>query len=78
MVPDALSRICPNSDIEKYNLGSILVEPSFLSRLSDAQFDPSDTEMVAYVEHARSMNPDFRIVERNHVPLLVKTKGSVE
>ena len=52
MVPDALSRICSNSDDETTNLASILVEPSFLQRLSAAQFDSSDKEMVAYVEHA--------------------------
>ena len=77
MVPDALSRICTNSDIEPNNLTSIIVEPSFLQRISNAQFDATDKEMAAYVENSKSLHPDFRIVRRNNIPLLVKTKGTV-
>ena len=77
MVPNALSRICPNSDIEPNNITSIIVEPSFLQRISNAQFDATDKEIAAYIENAKILHPDFRIIRRNNVPLLVKTKGTV-
>ena len=59
-------------------LQSIIVDPSFLTRLSKAQHDPTDTEMRHYTELAQGDHPDFRIVTRHSVPLLVRTAGTTE
>ena len=65
MVPNALSRIGVDLDVEpagKTELMTVLVEPSFLERVSQHTFDIADEEMAHHVMLARSENADFRIV----------------
>ena len=69
-VPDALSRLCPTGA-----MSTILVEPSFLSRVSHAQHDTADHEMATYMTHARSLNPDFRVVCHGTLPLLYRCRN---
>ena len=64
VVPDALSR-----------LATVTVEPSWLARVSRAQFDPSDREMARLVARARGTDGQFRIRE-GAMPLLYRVPWS--
>ena len=53
-------------------LDTILVEESFLARLSKAQFDTADSEMSRFVQLARSNDPYMRIIRKYNVDLLAR------
>ena len=53
-------------------LDTILVEESFLLRLSQAQFNSDDKEMLQFVQLARSNDPNFRIIRKFTVDLLAR------
>ena len=53
-------------------LSTLIVEPSFLQRVPTATFDGTDTDMSTLVERARGQSPDFRVVSRHGVDLLVR------
>ena len=73
VVPDALSRRPhPPAELRLGLLSTLIVEPSFLQRVSTATFDGTDTDMSTLVERARGQSPDFRVVSRHGVDLLVR------
>ena len=73
VVPDALSRRPhPPAELRLGLLSTLIVEPSFLQRVSAATFDGTDTDMSTLVERARGQSPDFRVVSRHGVDLLVR------
>ena len=72
MVPDALSRRPHPAELRLGLLSTLIVEPSFLQRVSTATFDGTDTDMSTLVERARGQSPDFRVVSRHGVDLLVR------
>ena len=57
-------------------LSTVLVEPTYLQRISNATF--ADADMKHFVELAQSLSPDFRIVHRGGVPLVVRCRNSYE
>ena len=57
-------------------LSTVLVEPTYLQRISNATF--ADADMKQFVALAQSLSPDFRIVHRGGVPLVVRCRNSYE
>ena len=55
-------------------LSTVLVEPTYLQRISNATF--ADADMKKFVELAQGLSPDFRIVHRGGVPLVVRCQFS--
>ena len=53
-------------------LDTILVQKSFLVRLSAAYFDPADSEIHKFTQLARTANPHFFIIHKFSVALLVQ------
>ena len=50
----------------------LIVETCFLHRVSTATFDGTDTDMSTLVERAHGQSPDFRVVSRHGIDLLVR------
>ena len=57
-------------------LSTVLVEPTYLQRISNATF--ADADMKKFVELAQSLSPDFRIVHYGGVPLVIRCHDSCE
>ena len=57
-------------------LSTVLVEPTYLQRISNATF--ADADMKKFVELAQSLSPDFRIVHHGGVPLVFRCHNSRE
>ena len=57
-------------------LSTVLVEPTYLQRISNATF--VDADMKKFVELAQSLSPDFWVVHRGGVPLVVRCHDSPE
>ena len=57
-------------------LSTVLVEPTYLQKNSNATF--SDADIKNFVELAQSLSPDFRIVHCSGVPLVVQCHNSRE
>ena len=72
VVPDTLSRLPLQNTIPPASLDTVLVEESFLYRLSKAQFDPSDSEMQRFVSLAHSDDPQFRVIHKFNVDLVAR------
>ena len=50
-------------------LSTVLVEPTYLQRISNATF--ADADMKKFVELAQILSPDFQLVHRGGVPLVI-------
>ena len=57
-------------------LFTVLVEPTYLQRISNATF--INVDMKKFVELAQGSSPNFRIVQRGGVPLVVRRHDSRE
>ena len=57
-------------------LSTMLVKPTYLQRISNATF--ADADMKKFVELAQSLSPDFWIIHRGGVPLVVRCHNSCE
>ena len=62
-----------NFGIPPASLTTLLVEPSYLHRISDAM--QTDPEMAHFRNLALGSHPDFRIKYRESVPVLIRSKG---
>ena len=62
--PDLPTAQTPLPSASEVACSSIVVEPSFLRRLSQHQFDESDQEMARLVATAKTQNPEFRIINQ--------------
>ena len=54
------------------SIGSLILEPGFLSRVSQASFDPADHEMRPIVCRARGSHASFFVASRHGVDLVFR------
>ena len=57
-------------------LSTVLVEPTYLQQISNATF--ADADMKKFIELAQGLSPNFWIVHRGGVPLVVQCHDSRE
>ena len=55
-------------------LSTVLVEPTYLQKISNTTF--ADSDMKMFVELAEGLSPNFRIIHRSGVPLVVRCHNS--